>query len=362
MMTPKHTSDRVHGSTPHPAGRGLWTHLLVLPVGLVLLAGCGKARPGHTSAPPDLPSAQVRTQTVAAKPFASFDEVVGTVRARLRATIEARTSGRIIELAVVLGQRIKAGELIARLDAPEISARLEQAEASMQQAERESKRLASLFSQQAVARADQEAAESRYRVALGIVAEARAMMGFMEIRAPFDGVVTRKWVDAGDQAAPGRPLVDLEDPSRLQLETDVPEAIASSIKQGVSMTIRMGQSPANLSGTIAEIAPIADPISRTFRVKLELPAGSGLMSGQFARLLVPVGESIALRVPASAVVQRGQMEILFAVENQRARLHLVKTGRRVNGEIEILSGLESGDSIVADNAAQLVDGQALQEK
>jgi multidrug efflux pump subunit AcrA (membrane-fusion protein) len=86
------------------------------------------------------------------------------------------------------------------------------------------------------------------------------------------------------------------------------------------------------------------------------------MLGQFARLIVPAGEYTSMRAPTAAVVQRGQMEILFVVENQHARLHLVKTGRRLNDETEILSGLDSGDLVVVDNLQQLVDGQPLQEK
>jgi RND family efflux transporter MFP subunit len=340
----------------------LWTHLLALPAGLLLLAGCGKTHERNRAAQPESPLVQVRTQTVESKPLATFEQVVGTVRAKLRATIEARTSGRITDLPIVLGQKVKAGELLARLNAPEIKARLDQAEANLQQADRDSKRVSSLFNQQAASRADYEAADSRYLVAKGLMAEARALMGFVEILAPFDGVVTRKWVDIGDQAALGKPLVDIEDPSRLQLEADVPEAIASRIKQDARMTIRVEQNPGDLSGTMAEIAPIADPTSRTFRVKLDVPATPGMMSGQFARLLVPIGEKTSMHVPASAVVRRGQMEILFVAENQHARLHLVKTGRRVNDETEILSGLDSGDSVVVDNPQQLVDGQPLQEK
>jgi membrane fusion protein, multidrug efflux system len=333
-----------------------------LPAGMVLLAGCGKAHPGHTGAQPELPSVQVRTQTVEAKPLAAIEEVVGTVRAKLSATIEAKTSGRITGLPVIVGQKVKAGELVARLDAPEIKARLDQAEASLQQADRDAKRVSSLFDQQAATRAEYEAADSRYQVAKAVVAEARAIMGFVEILAPFDGVVTRKWVNVGDQATPGKPLVDIEDPSKLRLEADVPEAIASSIKEDARLTIRVGQSTGDLSGTMAEIAPIADPTSRTVRVKLDVPASPGLMLGQFARLMVPAGEYTSMRVPTSALVRRGQMEILFVVENQHARLHLVKTGRRVNDETEILSGLDSGDSVVLDNPWQLVDGQPLQEK
>ena len=119
-----------------PAGRRLWKHMLALPAGMVLLAGCHKAHQGHTAAEPELPPVQVCTQTVEAKPVVAFEEVAGTVRARLRATIEAKTTGRITDMPVILGQKVKAGEPLARLYAPEIKARLEQAEATLQQAER----------------------------------------------------------------------------------------------------------------------------------------------------------------------------------------------------------------------------------
>ena len=344
------------------AGSRAWMPWLGLPVAIVVLAGCGKPHEGRNVAQAELPTAQVRTQVVESKALAAFEEVVGTVRASLRATIEAKTSGRITDMPVVLGQTIRTGELLARLDAPEIKARLQQAQAALQQAERDRKRVSVLFDQQAATRADYDAADARYLVAKGAVAEARAMMGYVEILAPFAGVVTRKRADVGDLAAPGKPLLDIEDPSRLQLEADVPEGIAANIKPNVRMTIRLGELNGDLSGTVAEIAPIADPTSRTFRVKLDLPGRAGLMSGQFARLLVPVGETTCVRLPSSAVVQRGQMELVFTVENQHARLHLVKTGRRVNDETEILSGLDAGDSVVVDNPQQLVDGQPVQGK
>lgn len=324
---------------------------------LVLLTGCGKARQERAASQPEIPPAQVQTTTVQTRSMPSLEEVVGTVRAKLRATIEAKASGRIVELPVVLGQAVKAGDLLARLDAPEIKARLDQAEAGVQQAERDWKRVSSLYNQQAATRADYDAAQSRLEQSKAAVNEARALLDYIEVKAPFNGVVTRKAADVGDLAAPGKPLVELEDPSHLQMEADVPEAIAGTIKPGAKMAIRAGVPAGELTGTVAEIAPTADPLSRTFRVKLDLQNDRGFMSGQFARLAVPVGETTSMRVPASAVVQRGQMEIVFAVENQHARLHLVKTGRQLKEEIEILSGLDSGDSVVIDNASQLVDGQ-----
>ena len=334
-----------------------WVFALTL--GATLLAGCRKTP--QELAPTQLESspAQVRTFTVVTQSVPAFEEVVGTVRARLRATVEAKASGRILKFPAVLGQKVNAGELLASLDAPEIKARLEQADATQQQAERDWKRVSSLYEQQASTRADYDGAESRLQLARAGVAEARALLDYVEIKAPFTGVVTRKTADVGDLAVPGKPLLELEDPTRLQLEADVPEALAARVHSGARLAMRLGEGDTELLGTVSEMAPNADPVSRTFRVKLDLPENPALMSGEFARLEVPVGETTSLRVPASAVVQRGEMEIIFAVENQRARLHLVKTGRQLKDGIEILSGLDSGDAIVVTNAGQLVDGQAI---
>ncbi len=285
------------------------------------------------------------------------EEVVGTVRAKLRATLEAKVSGRIEKMPISLGQQIKAGQLVARLDAPEIQARLQQAEAALQQAERDWKRTSGLFEQQAATRSEYDAAEARFNVAKAAVAEARAMAAYIEVLAPFDGLVTKKWVDVGDLASPGKPLVDLEDPAALQLETDIPEAIAAMVHRDARLMVRVEAAANEIPGTVSEIAPNADVSSRTFRVKLDLPDSPTLRSGQFARLLVPVGESNSMRVPNSAVVQRGQLEIAFVAEKDHANLHLVKTGRRYGDEVEILAGLAAGDAVVTEGAGQLVDGQ-----
>lgn len=325
-------------------------------------AGCGAKPEPAKGTSPSLPTAKVRVQTAESKPQKLTEEVVGTVRAKLHATLEAKLSGRIAKLPVVLGQRVKAGDLVVRLDAPEIAARLEQAEASLQQAERDWKRTSTLFEQQSVTRAEQDAVEARRRLAKGAVAEATAMMSYVEVVAPFDGVVTKKWVDVGDLAAPGKPLISIEDPSVLQLEADVPQAIASQIQREARLAARVDGVSGELTGTVSEIAPAADSVSRTFRVKVDLSPQPGLSSGQFARLLVPVGESRSLRVPAAAVVSRGQLEIVFVVVNQHAQLRLIKTGQRFGDAWEVLSGLDAGDSVVIEGAAQLTDGQPVEVK
>lgn len=325
---------------------------------LICLTACNKH---HQSPPPraGLPSVAVEVQAVETRNHRSSEDVVGTIRAQVRATLEAKVSGRIAELPVVLGQKVKAGQLIARLDAAEITARLEQAQAALQEAERNWKRVSSLFKQQAATRSEQESAEARHRTALAGVAEAKAMLDYVEVHAPFDGVVTRKSADAGDLAAPGKPLVTIEDPSKLQLEADVPEAIAARVTPAARMQITVDSLGTEFTGQVSEMAPTADPDSRTFRVKLDLPPTPGLMPGQFARLQVPLGEASSLRVPASAVVQRGQLELVFVAADNRAQLHLVKTGRPFGKEVEVLSGLDSGDSVITQGAPLLRDGQPI---
>lgn len=330
--------------------------------GVALTSGCGKSSHGsHDSQPAgSLPAIEVRVQTAEAKSRLANEEVVGTVRARVRATVAAKLSGRIEEMPVVLGQAVKAGQLVARLDAAEIKARLEQAQATVQQAERDWNRARALLEQQAFTRAEAESAESRWQVAKAAVAEAQAALRNAEVLAPFDGVVTRKLADAGDLAQPGKPLVELENPADLELEAAVPEAIFNRLQAGAAVTVRAGN--AEHRGKVREIAPGSDAVSRTSIVKVELPDAAGLRPGQFARLLVPVGETTSLRVPSEAVLQRGQLELAFVVENNAAALHLVKTGQRVGAEIEVLSGLASGDKVVVEGVARLQDGQPVTVK
>lgn len=319
------------------------------------LAGCG-AKPANENSP-GLPPAEVRVQTVENQSRPMTEAVPGTVRAKLHATLEARLSGHLAELPVALGETVQKDQLIARLDAGEISARLDQAEAALTEAGRNGKRTAALFAQQSATRAEDDAAQAREQIAQSAVAEAQAMMSYVEIKAPFAGVVTKKWVDVGDLAAPGKPLVDLENPAALQLQASVPDALIGNVKLGDPLPVRIASGTNDLAGIVAEMSPVADPDSRTSLVKLDLPAAPGLRSGQFGRVAVPVGVVSAIRVPVSAVIRHGQMELVFVAANGRAQLRIVRTGARVGAEIEVVSGLNAGEQVVTEGAAALADGQ-----
>jgi RND family efflux transporter MFP subunit len=332
----------------------------IIGLSAVLSVGCHEQKGSPVSQP--LPSAPVRLQTVEPKSHLATEDVVGTVRAKLHAAIEAKISGRIEKMLVAPGQVVKAGDLLAQLDAREIQARLEQALTLREQSSRDTERLRSLLTNSAVSRQEFETTESRFRVAAASVTEAETMLAYTKILAPFDGVITRKLADVGDLATPGRPLLELDDPTALRLEADVPEALIGRIQLGAKLEVRAAAQDAAIPGVVSEIAPVADPMSRTFNVKLDLPPNAGLRAGQFARVAVSVRESKALRVPASAVTQRGQMELLFVVADRRAHLRLVKTGKRIGHEVEVVSGLSAGEEIVVEGASQLRDGQPVEVK
>ena len=334
---------------------------ILLAAGLALgFTSCGhKAERAESSSPS---SATVRVQTIESKRRVATEEVVGTVRAKLRSVIEAKVSGKIDRLLVVPGQQVKTGELLAVVDAGEVRARYDQAVAVRQQAEADLKRLASLFKQEILSQAEFDNAQAKARVAIAGVTEAETMLGYTKVTAPFAGVITRKHADVGDLATPGKPLLELEDSSALRLEADVPEAIVGRLTLGDKLPVRISALEQELQGVISEIAPAADPNSRTFLVKLDLPNTPGLRAGQFGRVAMPVGETSALRVPASAVVQRGQMEIIFVVAGSKAQLRLVKTGKRIGDEVELVAGVEAGEKIVIEGTAGLVDGQPVQSK
>jgi RND family efflux transporter MFP subunit len=338
---------------PRPVfDRGALPLLLAL---ALAVSGCGK-RPDSTREP--LPPVIVRVQTIEAKPHVASEEVVATVNSKLRSVIESKVSGRIDKMLVTPGQKVKAGDLLVELDVREIRARLDQATPVREQAEKDLKRFTDLLAKRVITQQEFEAAESKARVARAAVTEAETMLGYAKVTAPFDGVITRKLTDVGDLATPGKPLVEMEDPGALRLEAAVPEAIIDRVALGSKLGVRIGTN--ELVGVVREMSPTADPNSRTLLVKLDLPATPGLRTGQFGRVAVPVAETSVLRVPTLAVIRRGQMELVFIRDGDHARLRIVKTGKPLGGEIEIVSGVNAGEQVITERAADLADGQPIE--
>lgn len=307
-----------------------------------------------------MPPVRVRLVAVENHGLISTEEVVGTVRTRLRATVEAKVAGRIESLQVAPGQSVRRGEVLAILDARETQARLDSARAVLEQSVRDLDRVGKLLKEGAATPSEMEAVQSRHRVATAAVTEMETMLGHARVLAPFDGVITRKSVDLGDLATPGRPLVEIEDPAHLRFEADVPEALIDQVSTGARLPVRIAARKDSVEGVVVEIAPVAEAVSRTYRVKLDLPVLTGLRSGQFGRVAVPTGQASVPHVPVSAVFQRGQMECVMAAIDGRARMRLIRSGKRLGQDLEVISGLEVGERVVVSDPDRVSEGQPLE--
>jgi RND family efflux transporter MFP subunit len=335
-------------------------HLLLLAAALALQAGCSRreASSDNTAA---LPPARVRIVTARVETIPSPTEITGSVRPVRRATLAARLMGSIEEMPVILGQRVRAGDLLVRIGAGEVSARLAQAQAQLGQAAFDLRRERDLLAKSASTADIVQNLETRVALSEAAVREAEAVLGYAVVRAPFDGVVEHKFADLGDLASPGLPLLEVEGVDSFQVEADIPDSLSGSLKIGAPATISVPSTGAVFEAPLSELSSAADASAHTVTARFAVPAGVAASSGQFARVQVAGAPVRMLLAPAAAVSRDGQMERVF-VENDdhRCVLRLVRTGAAVGGRVEILSGVDDGERLVVSPPAGLREGQLLE--
>jgi len=333
---------------------------LVATAALVLFTGCSR-HDATTTTTSTLPSAQVQTAVVRLESVPVLTEITGTVRPVRRATLAAKLMGAIVELPVALGQRVSTGDVLLKISADEISARLAQAQAQLDQANRDLARERDLLPKHASTAELVRNLETRATLAEAQVREAQTMLGYAVIRAPFDGFVARKYVEAGDFASPGVPLIEIEGADAFQVEAGIPDSLAGALSVGTPVEITIASANTTFSAPLAELSSAADANAHTVTAKFTVPAGAAVRSGQFARVQVPGAPVRVLLAPATAVTTSGQMECVFvAGEGNRAVLRLVKTGAARGDRVEILSGLDDGERVVLAPPAGLREGQPLE--
>jgi RND family efflux transporter MFP subunit len=366
---------------------------LVAGLALPACSGGAKAVPEQSA-----DATAVDTAIVAIAEIADTFEAGGIVQARTAATLMARITAPVREVHAVPGDRVRAGQLLIALDGRDLAAQARRAraegasadqdviaaaaerqgaEAALALARATHARIAGLQSKRSAtpqelddatgalraAEARAAGAEARARAAVSSVEGARAageaadtIEGFSRITAPFDGVVTEKMVEPGNMAAPGTPLMRVEDTRRFRLEVRVDESRIGWVSPGVTVGIAVdgGSDDAArvVDGTVAEVGRAVDAGVRTFLVKIALPDHPGLRSGMFGRARFNTQPRRALTVPEAALVHRGQVTSVFVVERDIARVRLVN----VRG-IEVLAGLSEGDVVIVTPPPTLADGR-----
>ncbi|NNK15012.1 MAG: efflux RND transporter periplasmic adaptor subunit [Desulfofustis sp.] len=336
-----------------------WPHYFVASVStlLLMLTSCESEQNAHRQTAGELEPLEVEVLTAEEIIPPRQVEIMASVEAAQSASIAAKISGNITELPVNLGSKVSSGDILVIISANEIKAKLSQAQAQLEQSKRNLTRERNLLKKNAATSESVKTLEEQNRIAQATFNEVQTMLDYATIRAPFDGVITSKPANIGDLATPGRTLLTLENESSLQVITDVPEALVLDLAIGDILPVKIDAANLEISGTVTEIAPRADPTSRTAPVKLQIPNAPDIRSGQFARVSLPGSRGTAIMVPKSAVQSFGQLERIYVEQDGRVRLQLVKTGKIVNDLIEILSGVSAGDRVVVSDTRELVDGR-----
>lgn len=323
----------------------------------ISLSGCDGEQHSGGEPPVKLSPQEVEIAAVQLAPVRNQIEILGTIESVYHAEISAKVSGTITTLPVVLGSEVAKGDLLVEISAGEIDAKLQQSLAQLSQAKRNLEREKKLLQKNAATPERVKSLEESLAIARAAYQEARIIQSYTRILAPFDGRVTRKMANVGDLATPGKPLLNIEDENHLQVITDIPEAMFLQVKQGDVLTVTVPSARLTVPGTVAEVAPTANPTTRSAPVKLNIEAHRHLRPGQFARVALSLQSATTLTVPTEALISWGQLERLFVVENGLARLRLVRCGESYGDDREILSGVILGEQVIIRGQQNIHDGQ-----
>ncbi len=365
---------------------------------LVAAAGCGADPEEHAAGA--AAAVPARTAVVRSEAVAEEFAVGGTVRGRKTAVISSRIVSSIVDVAVRPGDRVRAGAVLLRLDARQldavrsradaslsatleakaaIDAEVESAGAALALARSDHARISGLAERKVATTAELDAvtaalrgAEARAKAAaarraetVGSIEAARASAraasvdaSYAVITAPFDGVVTEKTAEPGALAAPGAPLVTLEDVRQFRLEIGVDASQTTGLAVGAKVPVDV-TGIGEVEGTIEEVAAAVDPRAHTYAVKLLLPPVPSLRSGLYGRARLRAVPQQRTVVPSAAVVQRGQLTLVFVDDKGTARLRFVHTGARAGQDVTVLSGLSAGERVVLNPPDGLADGARL---
>lgn len=387
-------------------------------IGLLALtaASCGKKPEVAAEKLPVVKGARV--DRVSMSPVEDYYEATGAVRSKTTVVLSSKVMGVVTGLRVREGDRVRVGQVLIEIDNRDANAQLQKAEAGLRQAQEgfaeveqainaaksaqsateANKRLAdstyaryrALLERKSVspqefdeAKAKQEMAEAEARRAADTlkmlaakrqqalaqidqaraeVTNARVYLSFARIASPISGVVVAKQTEVGSTATPGAPLLTIEDGSRYRLEVAIEESRLGKIGMDQRARVRIDALGADeLEGGVSEITPASDPMSRSHKVKIDLPSRQGLRSGLYGVARFTSGLRQAMLVPRKAVVERGQLAGVFVVDGAGvACLRLIKTGKSYGENVEVLSGLSDSERIVVEGVANVKDGVKVQ--
>ncbi len=379
--------------------------LLPLAILISMTGGCSRHETPVAAAGAEPGLAAVQVETVADSEIADIYQASGSVRARYSAAIAAKIAAAILEVHVQTGDHVLAGQTLVMLDRRDLEANLRRSEAARAEAdnaidETESaitaaranlelarvthQRFRDLLANVSVSQQEFDESQARLRSAEAAlqmaaskrrqigerrsqseaeVVAARVTLGYATLTAPFAALVTERKADPGSLATPGTPLLTLEREGNPRLEASIDESRLGMVRVGERVAVEIDGLNRTVTGRLAEVVPSVDAATRSFTAKVDLPALPGLRSGMFGRAGFATGKRGALLVPQSAVLEHGQIQSVYVLKGETARLRLITLGERRGDQREVLSGLTAGEKIIVTPPPLLTDGSrvAIQE-
>jgi len=311
---------------------------------LAFLGGCsnGQEQAG-AKAPVDM-SAHVATLATVNLP--QYYHTSGVVSSDHQVSISSRLSGYIRSIKVRAGDRVKAGQLLFAVDAVDTRQAYAQAKADLADAAIDMKRYSSLLTQHAVSRQQYDKVHLRYVVTQSRAAQAKNLLQYAEVRSPVNGIVVEKHVSNGDLAMPGQPLLVLDDPSGLLVETYVSEQFIAGMHENDAVRIFIPGMGKTIDAHIRQIVKAAGRLSHQFLIKAALAPASGVYPGMFAEVNFSIGKRKAILVPAAALLNRFGLAGIYVMDKQgMAHYRQLRRGKHVGANVEVLAGLQAGDVI-----------------
>ncbi len=359
-------------------------YITVLLILALTIAACGEGNDSGKRGAERPVIKGAKTEKIRKTEVDEYYRTSGTVKAKTVSDVASRVMGTVTSVRVKEGDKVSEGEVLLNIDDGDVARRadaaregyreaqysLDAAGKNMRLTELTYERYKNLYLDKAISAHEMDEIETqkdvaaiefeRARAALGRakanLEEAEINLGFTNIKAPVAGVVTGKKAEVGDMAVPGEVLLRVEDISSFTLEVNVDEKMLGKLEPGMTVYADIDALGRVIEGDITEVVPAIDPGTRTFLVKIAL-GDESLRTGLYASVLIPSGKRGALLVPRPAVIDKGQLEGVYTVNDEGvATYRLVRTGRDYNGAIEVLSGLKDGDIVITEGAQKAVDG------
>jgi RND family efflux transporter MFP subunit len=297
------------------------------------------------------------------QPMVEYLRLDGVIEAVQQSTVSAQTSGTVVELPFDVDDVVDAGDLIVRLDDSEQRARFNQAEAAqleavsgLDDAERQFERIESLLERGVATQAEFDnarnalaAARARLTRAEAAASEAQEQLDYTRITAPYSGIVTERLVELGEAVGAGAPLLSGFSLEELRVVVSIPQQYAELARRERRAEVTLDDGRVLSTGEMT-FFPYADPATHSFRLRMDLEEPDGtLFPGMLVRVNLPVGEREAVLIPETSLLRRGELRAVYVLDEQdQPRLRQVRLGSRMNGQLEVLAGLDEGERIAVD--------------